>query len=77
VLTPLLRLLPWNQRGSDRSAVSINANNLVSEFSLVDVLLLDADGKIALYQKLTSYLANEEELSHYREGVSAGAPSRE
>jgi len=70
-LTPLLRALPWNRGGPARPAVSINSHHLVSEFSLVDVLLLDADGMIAYYQKLTCYLANEEELSHYREGVSA------
>ena len=58
-------------RGADRPSVSINDHNLVSEFSLVDVFLLDADGRTAFYQKLTSYLATEEEVSNYREGVSA------
>jgi hypothetical protein len=71
MLIPLLRALPWNQRGSAPLAVAIKGHNLVSEFSLVDVFLLDTDGKIAFYQKLTSYLTNEEELSRYREGVSA------
>jgi hypothetical protein len=71
MLTPLLRAMPWNQRGPARPAGSTNSHNLVSEFSLVDVLLLDADGRIAFYEKLTCYSANEEELTHYREGVSA------
>jgi hypothetical protein len=55
-----------------RPAVSLNRRpQSVSEFSLVDVVLLDADGKIAFYRKLTNYLADQEELSCYREGVSA------
>jgi hypothetical protein len=50
---------------------SDQGHNLFSKFSLVDIFLLDTDGKIAFYQKLTNYLTNEEELSRYREGVSA------
>jgi len=70
-LTPLSNVLPWNKRAAARPPVSIYNNILIAEFSLVDVFLAGPDGRIAFYQKLTSFLADKDELSRYREGVSA------
>ena len=68
IVTPLIDIFPWNQNDSTR--VTIDHSALVSELTIVDVFLLDAEGKIARYQKTSSYIAMSD-LDFYREAVTA------
>jgi hypothetical protein len=69
--TTVSRVALESKSAAAQLSLSIHDNSLLSEFSLVDIFLMDADGKTAFYQKLTSYRTIREELSRYREGVSA------
>jgi hypothetical protein len=71
VLAPLSSVLPWNQRAATGPAGLLYNNSLIAEFSFVDVFLADVNGKTAFYQKLTSFRADKDGLSRYREGVPA------
>jgi hypothetical protein len=68
VLAPLTHILPWN---APTHSSPRHQPQLISDFSLVDVFLCDADGKFARYQKTTSYVVTGEEIASYQEGVTA------
>lgn len=68
VLAPVTRIFPWNRR---IDAIPEYQQGLVSDFTLVDVFLLDTDGKFARYQKTSSYVVGAGDLSSYQEGVTA------
>jgi hypothetical protein len=68
VLAPITHLLPWNRH---RDFGLEYQQGLISDFTLVDVLLLDPDGKFARYQKISSYVVAANEIGTYQEGVTA------
>ena len=65
-LKPVARHLPWN-----RGPGALNSSaELFSEFTLVQVFLLDASGCRARYRKTTSFVANRPTTT-YQEAVTA------
>ncbi len=66
-LAPLTKILPWNRR----TVPTAEHETLVSDFSLVEIFLLDTKGKLARYQKTSGYVTASNELTSYREGVTA------
>jgi hypothetical protein len=72
-LGPITRRLPWNHKTeSIEPPLAIDQENeLVSQFTVVNVFLKSIDGRIASYQKTSSYIVNSDELNAYREGVTA------
>lgn len=68
ILAPITRLFPWNRRSD---SIPEYQEGLISDFTLVDVFLFDTEGKLARYQKTTSYVVSTSELSSYQEGVTA------
>jgi hypothetical protein len=69
-LAPIARRLPWNQKRSKRP-VPDDESNLTSELTIVDIILMSTDGKMASYQKTSNYVVNAEYLNSYQEGVTA------
>ena len=57
-LAPVTRLLSWNSKNTLFRASA--DDGLISELSLVDVFLRDAEGRSARYQKMSSYVATKE-----------------
>lgn len=68
-LDPISRLLPWRQ--TKRAFVGASQRSLSSESTQVDVFLLTADGKHAIYAKAGMYVIGADPLSSYFEGVTA------
>jgi hypothetical protein len=68
VLAPLTRILPWSKLGE---SIPEDQQGLISDFTLVDIFLLDTEGKFARYQKTSSYEVRASELTSYQEGVTA------
>jgi len=68
VFAPLTRILPWNK---DARLFASRTNILACDFVLIDLYLLDTDGKHARYQKTSRFEIMTDELSSYREGVAA------
>lgn len=70
-LAPIARRLPWNQTSPVEGSAPDHGSNLISELTVVDVLLMSADGKTARYQKTGNYVVSDDYLTSYREGVTA------
>jgi len=68
MLAPLTRALPWNKDGWP---VAKQAEVIASDFTLIDIYLLDAAGKVARYQKTSQFVVIADEVSSYNEGVTA------
>ncbi|MCC6947008.1 MAG: hypothetical protein IT539_04495 [Bradyrhizobiaceae bacterium] len=66
-LTPLTRHLPWNFTGWSGSRA---ADALRSEFTFVQIFLLDPAGRSARYEKTTSFVARRT-VTSYQEAVTA------
>lgn len=70
-LTPIARHLPWNRPADD----SRTPPSLSSEFTLVQLFLIDPAGKRARYEKTSSFIVTHPTIS-YQEGVTAENTAR-
>ena len=70
-LSPLTRALPWNLKRNDKGGERGDSHRLHSEFSLVDIFILDALGERAIYRKISRYRVLGQEMQTYQEGVTA------
>jgi hypothetical protein len=67
-LAPITQCFPWNHKTESKELL---LSELVSQLTVVDVFLMSVDGRIAQYQKMSSYVVNSDELNAYQEGVTA------
>jgi hypothetical protein len=74
ILAPLTRALPWNKDGSPFAK---QTGTLACDFTLIELYLLDAAGKIARYQKTSRFVVMADEVSAYNEGVTADGSAAE
>jgi len=74
ILAPLTRALPWNK---DDQPLTKQSVILACDFTLVDLYLLDTVGKLARYQKTSRFVVMADEVSSYKEGVTADGTAAE
>jgi hypothetical protein len=72
VASPITRRMPWNapRRRGGNVAADDAAAELISELSIVELFLLDDEGRCAKYQKTSHYIVNVARLSAYDEGIT-------
>jgi hypothetical protein len=74
ILAPLTRALPWNK---DEQPLTNHTVVLACDYTLVDLYLLDTAGKHAHYQKTSRFVVMANEVSSYKEGVTAEGTAAE
>jgi hypothetical protein len=74
MLAPLTRALPWNKASQP---LAKSAEILACDFTLIDLYLFDAAGKLARYQKTSQFVVRTDEISSYNEGVTADGSAAE